>query len=301
VTGALAAGWVLAAGAALLPAALYLAGVRIRRDGGRGWPAGRTVAWLLGCLLVGAALSPPVETAGTGPAGHMAQHLLLCAAAPLGLVLGAPVTLLLGALTPAARRPVGAVLHSRPLRVLAHPAVGAVLAVGGLYLLYLTPLYALSTRSDLVHGLVHGHLLAAGCLFAWAVAGPDPAPRRPGTGVRIAVVVAAGGAHAVLGQVLYARAGELPPGAGLSGEEVQVAAQVMYHGGHLADLALLVALFATRSRRGRRQGSGRRRETGRAGSRGVATLRARAPSEQDRGVPWPLTLRERRPRTSPLG
>ncbi len=249
MSGALAAGWLLAGGAAALPAWLYLTGVRIRADGGRGWPPGRTAAWLLGCLLTGVALAPPLEAAAAGASGHMVQHLLLGAAAPLALVLGAPVTLLLGALGPAARRPVAAVLHARATRALTHPVTGAVLAVGGLYLLYLTPLYALSTRSGPVHALVHVHLLAAGCLFAWAVAGPDPAPRRPGTGTRVAVVVAAGGAHAVLAQLLYARAGELPPGAGLAAGEVEAAAQVMYHGGHLADLALLVALFAAVYRR----------------------------------------------------
>ncbi len=269
MTGALAAGWLLAAGTAALPAGVYLAGVRIRADGGRTWPPGRTASWLLGCLLVGAALAPPLEAAATRAPGHMVQHLLLGAAAPLALVLGAPVTLLLGTLGPTARRPVAAVLHARALRVLAHPATGAVLAVGGLYLLYLTPLYALSTRSGPVHALVHGHLLAAGSLFAWAVAGPDPAPRRPGTGVRVAVVVAAGGAHAVLAQLLYARAGELPPGAGLTAGEVQAAAQVMYHGGHLVDLALVTALFAARYRRRWRSAS-RRDVRGRRGSEAVA-------------------------------
>ena len=280
MTGAAAAGWVLALGAVLLPATVYLAGVRVRRDGGRGWPPGRTAAWLSGCLLVGVALAPPLEAAAARASGHMVQHLLLGAAAPLALVLGAPVTLLLGALSPAARRPVAVALHARGLRVLAHPAAGAVLSVGGLYLLYLTPLYATSTRSELVHVLVHAHLLVSGCLFAWAVAGPDPAPRRPGTGVRVAVLVVAGGAHAVLAQLLFARAGELPPGAGLGAAEVRAAAQLMYHGGHLADLALLVALFGARYRRGRR------RERARAAGAVVATLRAHVPGDDDGGVPW---------------
>ncbi|MGY1769694.1 cytochrome c oxidase assembly protein [Blastococcus sp. SYSU D00813] len=278
MTGALAAGWLLAGGAALLPAALYLAGVRVRRDGGRDWPTGRTAAWLLGCLLVGVALAPPLEEAAAGASGHVVQHLILGAAAPLALVLGAPLTVLLGALTPAARRPLAVALHAPALRVLTHPGTGAVLTAGGLYLLHLTPLYALSTRSEAVHALVHGHLLAAGCLFAWAVAGPDPAPRRPGTRVRVAAVVAAGGAHAVLAQLLYARAGELPPGARLGAREVEVAAQVMYHGGHLADLALLVALFAARYRR-----SARRRGTPVPGA--VTPRRGSVPAAATAGEP----------------
>lgn len=289
MSGALAAGWLLAAGAALLPAALYLAGVRVRRDGGRDWPPGRTASWLLGCLLVGVALSPPLEAPAAGLSGHVVQHLLLGAAAPLALVLGAPLTVLLGALHPPARRPLAAVLHSPAARVLAHPATGAVLTAGGLALVHLTPLYALSTRSEAVHALVHAHLLAAGCLFAWAVAGPDPAPRRPGTGVRVAAVVAAGGAHAVLAQLLYARAGALPPGAGLAAPEVEAAAQVMYHGGHLTDLALLVALFAARYRRG-----ARRRGTGAPATPVAATLRGHVPAVGNGVGSWRASRRRSR-------
>jgi putative membrane protein len=128
-----------------------------------------------------------------------------------------------------------------------------VISIGGLHLLYLTPLYALTTRSELAHHLLHVHLLLAGYLFAWAVAGPDPAPRRPGMAARIAAVIVAGGAHSFLARLLYARAPQLPPGSGHSAAEMELAAQWMYYGGHLADLALLTALFAAWYRRtGRR-------------------------------------------------
>jgi putative membrane protein len=92
---------------------------------------------------------------------------------------------------------------------------------------------------------VHVHFLAAGYLFAWAIAGPDPAPRRPGIGTRTAVLVLAAGAHSYLGKLLYARAGELPHGAGHGASEMEVAAQWMYYGGDLAELLLAAALFAT--------------------------------------------------------
>jgi putative membrane protein len=246
-TGAAAATWLLPVLVAAVLAAGYLAGVVRLRGSGRGWSRGRTASFLLGTGLISAALSPAVDAGTAG--GHMAQHLLLGMFAPIALVLGAPVTLLLAGLPVSARRPVAVLLRSRALHALSHVATAAVLSVGGLYLLYLTPLYALSARSEVVHHLVHLHFLLAGYLFAWAVAGPDPAPRRPGMAVRLAVVVVAGGLHAFLAKLLYSRAPVLPVGGGHDAAEVEAAAQVMYYGGHVADLLLLVALFAAWYRR----------------------------------------------------
>lgn len=246
-TGSAAAVWLLPVLVTAVPGAGYLAGVVRLRRSGRGWSGGRTVSFLLGGGLVGASLSPAVDAGTAG--GHMTQHLLLGMLAPLALVLGAPLTLLLSSLPVSSRRPVAMLLRSRALHALSHVATAAVLSVGGLYLLYLTPLYALSARSEVVHHLVHLHFLLAGYLFAWAVAGPDPAPRRPGMAVRLAVVVVAGGLHAFLAKLLYSRAPVLPVGGGHDAAEVEAAAQVMYYGGHVADLLLLVALFAAWYRR----------------------------------------------------
>ena len=85
--------------------------------------------------------------------------------------------------------------------------------------------------------------------------------------MRVAAVVAAGGAHALLAKLLYARAPAWPPGSGHTAAEVQQAAQWMYHGGHLADAVLLTALFAAAYRR-----SGR------------ALTRSRAPAPDRTGV-----------------
>nr|MBO2503287.1 hypothetical protein [Thermoanaerobacterales bacterium] len=40
-----------------------------------------------------------------------------------------------------------------------------------------TPLYTAAESDGAVHAAVHAHHLVAGCAFAWAIAGPDPAPR----------------------------------------------------------------------------------------------------------------------------
>lgn len=242
-----AAAWLLPVLVAVVLGAVYLAGVVRLRGSGRRWSRGRTASFLLGGVLISAALSPAVD-AGTA-VGHMAQHLLLGMFAPIALVLGAPLTLLLSSLPVSARRPVAVLLRSRALHALSHVATAAVLSVGGLYLLYLTPLYAVSARSDVVHHLLHLHFLLAGYLFAWAVAGPDPAPRRPGMAVRLAAVVVAGGLHAFLAKLLYSRAPVLPVDGGHDAAEVEAAARLMYYGGHVADLLLLVALFAAWYRR----------------------------------------------------
>lgn len=56
---------------------------------------------------------------------------------------------------------------------LSHPISALFLNIGGMYVLYLTPLYETSLHSTAVHYWVHIHFLMAGYLFAWAIAGPD--------------------------------------------------------------------------------------------------------------------------------
>lgn len=237
----------------------YLAAAVRAGTGPHGWPRGRTAAWLLGCAVAAVALSPVL--AGHDPRAHMARHLLLGMVAPLGLVLAAPVTLLLRVTEPATGRRIGRVLRARPVHVLVHPATAALLAVGGLYAVLLTPL-AEATGGQVPHNALLLHYLAAGYLFTWSIAGPDPAPRRPGMTTRVLVLVLTVAAHSVLAKVLYARAP-----AGPDGEKARTAAQLMYYAGDLAELALAAALFATwyrrpartcrprgRTRRGRRRG-----------------------------------------------
>jgi putative membrane protein len=251
--GVAAGAWLLPALVAGLPAALYLAHVRRLHHRGRSWSSWRTASFGAGLILLAGALSPALDTVAADAPGHMVQHLVLGMFAPLALALGAPMTLLLTALSAHSRRRLAAVLRSRPVHALSHVATAAVLNVGGLYLLYLTPLYALASRSAPVHHLVHAHVVLAGYLFAWAVAGPDPAPRRPGMGTRVVAVIAAGTAHGFLATLLYSRAPGLPVGGGHGVLEIELAAEWMYYGGHLADLALLTALFAAWYRRAGRR------------------------------------------------
>lgn len=232
----------LVAAALALPYAAGVAAHRARMP--RAWSPWRTASWCAGALLVGVALSPALAAVPDPAVRHMVQHLLLGMLAPLGLVLAAPVTLLLGAASTRGRRAVAAVLAAGPVRVLTHPAAAALLHVGGLVVLHLTPLSALAGRSGAVHGLVLLHFVLAGALFTWAVAGPDPAPHRPGVLTRLVVLVVAGGVHGALAKYLYAHADRLPPGGGHTVAQGEAAARWMAYGGDVAEVLLAVALLA---------------------------------------------------------
>jgi putative membrane protein len=238
--------WLLPVLVVVLGGGVYVAGMlayQARR--GRSWSTWRAASWLAGTALVAVALSPAVNEIATEARGHMVQHLLLGMLGPTALVMGAPVTLLLGSTAPTVGRAVSRVLRSPAFHVVSHPVTAAAVHVGGLFALYLTPLYAAAVEHEVVHHVVHVHFLAAGYLFAWAIAGPDPAPRRPGISTRTAVLVLAAGAHSYLGKLLYARGGELPRGVGHPAADIEVAAQWMYYGGDVAELLLAAALFAT--------------------------------------------------------
>ena len=223
----------------------YLAAAYAQGREGRRWSAWRTSAFVAGAALLAVAAWPPLARFAHGDLrGHMVQHLLVGMLAPLGLVLAAPVTLALRTLSvPAARRVTG-VLRSRPVQALSYPATAMGLNVGGMYALYLTPLYAATLTSPALHHLVHVHFLAVGYLFTWAIlAGPDPAPHPPGFRMRLGVLLLSMAAHAVLGKLMYGYG--WPRGTPHGADEIRAAAQLMYYGGDLAEVLLAVALFAT--------------------------------------------------------
>lgn len=211
--------------------------------GPRGWNPWRTAAFLAGCVVLVAGLLPglapyPAHDLRT----HMLAHLLVGMVAPLGLVLGAPVTLALRALPVRHGRRLVRVLRSRPVVPLTHPVTGLVLTVGGLAVLHLTPLHGLAVREPAVGHLITLHFLVAGCVFTHAIAGPDPAPHRPSVPARLVVLGVAVAGHAVLSQLLYAGAlGHVSAPV----EQLRGAGSLMYYGGDVAELLLALALVGT--------------------------------------------------------
>lgn len=236
----------------LAAASAYSLALWRTRDRGR-WPWWRTGSWLIGLGGVAVALIGPVaDAARTGFTAHMSGHLLLGMIAPLLLVLAAPLTLALRALPVRTARTLSRVMRSLPVRVMSHPLVAVVLNAGGLWVLYTTQLYHVMHTSVLVHVLVHTHILCAGLIFTAALISPDPNPHRASLRLRTVVLVGFIAAHSILGKWLYA----YPP-AGVEVADARVGAQLMYYGGDVVDVLLLVLLFAgwypfaNRQRRGR--------------------------------------------------
>ncbi|MFF9869461.1 cytochrome c oxidase assembly protein [Streptomyces sp. NPDC013953] len=238
-------GVLLPATALLAVGALYVLGAALARhhNPAAGWSRLRTGWFLCGLGLLGLALLPPVASfAHEDFRGHMLQHLLIGMYAPLALVLGAPVTLLLRTLPVRHARRLSRALRSRPVHVCAHPATALLLGVGSLVALYFTPLYGATAGHGPWHHVLHAHFLLSGALFAWSVAGPDPGPARPGVPARLVVLGVAIAAHATVAQMMYAGL-HLHVRAPL--EQIRGGAELMYYGGDIAELLLAAALVAT--------------------------------------------------------
>ena len=196
--------------AALILAGLYLAAMLRLRRRGDSWPRGRTLSWLLGCLVMLFATSSGVGRYMPAMFSmHMAAHMLLSMLTPILLVLGAPVTLALRALPAAGRDdPSGmrewllAALHSRLSRLLTHPVVATALFITGFYGLYLGGLFDAAAGSHAGHVLMNVHFLLSGYLFYWVVIGVDPTPRPISPLAKVGVVFASLPLHAFFGVVL---------------------------------------------------------------------------------------------------
>src|SRR5262249_51137799 len=142
--------------------------------------------WMFGLLTIVIATMSGVETYSPVLFSvHMAQHMVLSMLTPIFLVLGAPVTLALRALKPAAARGdrgprewLVIILHSRAVKVITHPAVATILFVGSTYVLYFTPLFEAAMRAHVGHIAMQSHFLLVGSLFYWVLIGVDPAPHK---------------------------------------------------------------------------------------------------------------------------
>ena len=242
--GDLAGGPVWWAAAAIVFAVLALAayGAAVLREyrRGRAWPWHRSLLWCVGIATAASGfVGPLAHAAHESFTGHMLAHLLVGMVAPLLLMLSAPVTLTLRVLPVRAARGVSRVLRSVPARMLLHPIVTATLNVGGMWVLYATPLYAVMLQSEVVHVVVMVHFLLAGWLFTLSIVSVDPAPHRATFTLRAMVLVLALAAHGALAKYLYA----YPP-AGAVTADVQAGAQLMFYGGDAVDLVLMFLLCA---------------------------------------------------------
>jgi len=271
-SGALEAGVPLFLLAVLVIGYVVLAYARSLQPGG--WNPWRTGAFVTGAVLLAMGLMPQTAPYPDGSLpSHMYQHLLIGMYAPVGLVLGAPVTLLLRSLPRQAGKTIGRIIRSRPLHLLAHPVTALILNIGGLAVLYFTPLYTAAAQTPALHTLIHAHFLLAGYLFAWVIAGPDPAPGRPTVPARLVILAVAIAAHAIISQLLYAG---LFVQINAPAAELRQAGELMYYAGDIAELILAFAMVTVwRPRPGGRQEPATGLTTRRPASTSISARRTR--------------------------
>jgi putative copper resistance protein D len=191
-------------GVLVLAVALYIKGVIILKKRGDAWPVGRTVAFALGISAIDFATSGGLGVyAMYSFEYHMIAHMTLGMIAPIGLVLGAPITLALRTLpqgrtsTESGPRAIlVALLHSRIGTLFTNPVIALALFDGSLFVLYFTDLFGTLMASHAGHLLMNIHFILAGFLFFMIVIGVDPTPRRIHHLVRIVILFAAMAIHA---------------------------------------------------------------------------------------------------------
>lgn len=202
----------------------------------------RALSFITGMLLIGIAMLPGVmQDAHADLRIHMVQHLLIAMFAPILLVLAAPVTLTLQVLPVRAARRVTAVLKSRAFTFVSHPFMAMMLNTGGMFVLYLTPLYGESLVNPYLHYVVHIHFLLAGYLFVWSIIGTDPVPQRPDHRLRVFILFLSIGLHAFLSKFMYAY--RYPLNTHHSGDQIREATKLMYYWGDFSELILVIIVF----------------------------------------------------------
>ncbi|WP_374224839.1 cytochrome c oxidase assembly protein [Paenarthrobacter sp. DKR-5] len=191
---------------AVFAAASYLAGVAKVRRRGDSWPWLRTVPWLVGLVALTYITSgPPAVYGRILFSAHMVDHMALTMVAPIFLVLGAPITLALRALTPRSdgsrglREWVLVIVHSRFSAVVTHPLFAAANFAGSIILFYYSDAFGFAMREHVGHELMNLHFLITGYLFVLSLIGIDPVPRRAPYPLRLVLLLATMAFHAFFG------------------------------------------------------------------------------------------------------
>jgi putative membrane protein len=217
---------------------LYMMAVVRSNQWYKPWPRYRTVCWTLGVLVAILSVAGPLaKFAHVNFTAHMVGHLLLGMLAPLLMALAAPITLILRTLRIPTARKVSKILKSSPSRFLTNPIVSSILNIGGLWMLYTTSLYSLMHENILLHLIVHFHVFIAGYLFTVSVIYIDPRPHRLSFWYRSIVLIVALAGHGILSKYIYAH-----PPIGVSIEQAESGAMLMYYGGDAIDIVLIFIL-----------------------------------------------------------
>jgi cytochrome c oxidase assembly factor CtaG len=178
-------GWIV--GPLLLSLAWFVVGtVRLRQRSRVPVRRGRLASFLLGWLVLAAALVTPLHAAGERSfAAHMLEHeLLMLVAAPL-LVLARPVGIALWALPHGARLALatGGRRARGAWHALTEPVTATLLQAAALWLWHAPRLFDLALANPGWHILQHLSFLATALLFWWSVLHGRAGERRAGLAI----------------------------------------------------------------------------------------------------------------------
>lgn len=188
----------------ILLVALYIKGVMVLSRRGDKWPLHRTIFFALGISVADFAVNGGLGVySHVSFSFHMVAHMSLATLAPIGIALGAPITLALRTL------PLGrsggergirgyalALLHSRYSRFFTNPIVAMLIFDGSMFALYFTDLFQWLMDYHFGHFFMEMHFFIAGFLFFAAIIGVDPIPNKLPFIARIVVILAAMSIHA---------------------------------------------------------------------------------------------------------
>jgi putative copper resistance protein D len=188
----------------ILLVALYIKGVLTLSRRGDRWPVSRTIFFAMGISIADFAVNGGLGLySHVTFSFHMVAHMALATLAPIGIALGAPITLALRTL------PIGraahergirgyalALLHSRYSRIIAHPVVAMLIFDISMFALYFTDLFSWLMGYHFGHFFMEMHFFIAGFLFFASIMGTDPIPNKLPFIGRIVVIFAAMSIHA---------------------------------------------------------------------------------------------------------
>ncbi len=196
--------------------AAYILGLRKIRRRGDSWSWFRAVNWVIGLVLLSYVTSgPPAVYGRVMFSAHMVDHMALTMVVPIFLVLGAPITLALRALTPrrdSSRGPREWLLifiHSKFSQLVTHPLFAAANFAGSIVLFYYSDAFGYAMRDHVGHELMNLHFALTGYIFVLTMLGTDPLPRRAPYPMRLLLLLATMGFHAFFGVAIMGGTGLL--------------------------------------------------------------------------------------------
>jgi cytochrome c oxidase assembly factor CtaG len=235
-------------------AAGYLLGAaQARKRGRRPWPAGRTLAFLLGLCVIAVATQSSVGVYDDMLFSvHMVQHVLLVMVAPPLLVYGRPVTLALHSVRNPLHARIKQVVRSRLAAALTWPPAATAAYCAVVALSHTPPVMDLVLGDGAAHDAEHAGYLLAGYLFFLPVVGSEPIRWRVSIAGRYLMLLAAMMTDSFTGIVFTFQSGEVFPPYASTGRtwgpslvsDLHLGGLVMLIGSDIAMTAVALALAA---------------------------------------------------------